>query len=111
MARYDLLVNQGATWAWAWPITVQGDPVDLTGWSARAQVRPSKSDNTVLHEWSTEDGTASIANSRVTLYLTPAESSAWTWYTGVYDIELQDPDGHVYRISEGSIVVSREVTR
>lgn len=106
-----LVIVQGASWGRAWPITLAGSPIDLTGWTVKAQVRPVVEDSTVLYEWSTAAGNASTANSSVALTVAPTVSSAWTWYNGVYDVELTSPDGTVYRIVEGDVVISREVTR
>ena len=36
----QLVIQQGTTWAMQWPISdMQGTPLDVTGWSVRAQVR------------------------------------------------------------------------
>jgi hypothetical protein len=41
----------------------------------------------------------------------PADSSAWTWRSAHYDLEVTSPDGDVIRMLEGRIRVSPEVTR
>ncbi len=107
-----LVIQQGTSWAISWPITDEsGEPLDLSGFTVRAQVRASKEAGDVLHEFSTEAGNAAAEQSSVTLSLSPAVSSAWSWRNGVYDVELTDPSGRVARIAEGSVVVSPEVTR
>lgn len=111
MRRDDLTIEQGTTWAYSWPITVDGASVDLADWSARAQIRTSVMSPAVLYEWSTAKGNATFSDSKVTLSLTPQETSAWTWIDAVYDIEVTDPLGRVARIAGGRVVVSREVTR
>jgi hypothetical protein len=109
--RDDLTIEQGTTWAFSWPITVDGASVDLADWSARAQIRRAVQSPTVLYEWSTAKGNATLTNSSVTLSLAPEETSAWTWIDAVYDIEVTDPLGRVARIAGGRVVISREVTR
>lgn len=108
----QLIVLQGTTWGIAWPITdTAGQPVDVTGWAVLAQVRHRPDSDTVLHEWSTELGTAVADEGGVTLTVAAAESSGWQWQFGVYDVELTDPGGRVARIAQGVIRVDPEVTR
>jgi hypothetical protein len=110
-----LVIPAGTTWAWAFPITnPSGGPVDLTGWSARAQVRANKwvRDLPVLHEWTTAGPSpnASLADSQLILIVDGATSSAWTWWAGVYDIELTDDTGRVARLDQDDVLVTPEVT-
>jgi hypothetical protein len=108
----QLSIPQGATWNFAWPIvTPEGEPVDLTGWSARAQVRPFIISTDVLHEWSSEVDTILFQENRLVLACTPSISSAWEWTEGVYDVEATDTDGAVWRVAEGKVYVRPEVTR
>lgn len=109
--RTGLTIPQGTTWGIAWPITKDGEPTDLTGWTVKAQVRKTAANPTVLHEWSTASGTATVTDSKVTLLVAAAVSSAWLWVRGVYDLELTSPSGVVYRIAEGPVYVAPEVTR
>lgn len=108
----DLTIIQGSTWGISWPVVDDDDqPLDLTGWSVRAQVRPRTDSGTVLWEWSTAANSASVSGAAVTLRLTAAQSSAFTFSRAVYDIELTDGDGNVYRVAQGHVEVSPEVTR
>ncbi len=107
-----LVVEQGTTWAISWPIVdPNGEPVDVTGWTVRAQIRQSATANEVLHEFTTASGNATTEQGSVTLSVDPAESSAWDWRSGVYDVELVDPVGRVARIAAGTVTISAEVTR
>lgn len=107
-----LVITQGATWERRWHITdpETGEPRDLTEWSARGQIRADHSAAETLYEWTGDAITCDI-NGDVTITVTPAESSAWAWRDGVYDIELVDAGGRVTRISQGAVRVSPEVTR
>lgn len=108
----QLSIPQGATWNYAWPvITPDGEPVDLTGWSARAQVRARIDATEVLHEWSSDVGTILFQGNRIVLATTPSISSAWDWREGFYDVEATDADGAVWRLAEGKVYVRPEVTR
>ena len=109
----SLVIPQGSTWGMKWPVVeVDGvTPYDLTGWSPRAQVRPSQKSATVLHEWSAALGNAEVDGHHVVLRVTPDESSSWEWSRGDFDIELTNVDGRVVRITQGQVRVDREVTR
>lgn len=110
--QHNLTIPQGTTWGVAWPIVdTEGRPVDLTGWSARSQVRSDVRTDRVLHEWSSANGTVELDNAYVTLRVAPDTSTAWDWTSGVYDVELTSPDHVVYRVAEGRVSVSPEVTR
>lgn len=111
MARTAITIPQGTSWGIAWPILQDGEPADLTNWTVLAQVRDTAESADVLHEWGSLRANVSTENGRVTLFVAPADSAAWTWRRGVYDVELTDPNGVVYRISEGPVYVSPEVTR
>lgn len=111
MTRTVLTIPQGTSWGIAWPILQNGEPAPIAGWTVKAQIRASISSPVVLHEWSTAAGTATAADSVVTLLVAPAASSAWNWTRGVFDVELLSPAGAVHRIAEGVVYVSPEVTR
>lgn len=107
-----LVIRQGATFERRWRITdsTSGAPRDLTAWSARGHIRAHTSDVDTLFEW-IGSGIGCDANGFVTISVTSAESTAFAWRDGVYDIELVDPTGRVARIAQGAVRVSPEVTR
>lgn len=88
-------------------------PLDLTGYSARMQVRSSVGSDTVLLELTTEDGGIVIdaLTGTIELRVDAVASAAITWTQGVYDLELVDTDGFTTRLAQGSVNVDREVTR
>lgn len=108
----DLTIEQGTTWAHGFGVTVNGTPIDDT-WTVQSQIRSRVDTDVVLHEWSTTIGNAAVVDGAVTLTLDPAESSAWAWRTGHYDIEVTSPDAHIFRlrVAQGVIRVDAEVTR
>lgn len=118
MAAYYLIIEQGTTSQYAWPVyDDDNNTIAVSGYTAKAQVRRSLSDSTVLHEWNTTppvSGSSSLIllqGNTVILVTPPAVSLAWTWTTGVYDILITAPDTTVSRVAEGVIEVSRSVTR
>lgn len=115
MQRVDLVIEQGTTWGIGFPLLDANDqPVDLTGWSVRVQARPKADSGTVLFEWASDGsgaGQAVLSNGRVTLYVQPEQSSAWTWRKGHWQLELTTPDGQIIRPVGGRVRVDPEVTR
>lgn len=106
----DLIIQQGTDSGYAWPIlTSDGEPFDLTGYSARAQVRTRNGNK--LYEFSTSLGNIIIAINQIILTWTSIATATWDWSGGVYDLELISPLGAVRRIDQGWITVVREVTR
>lgn len=86
-----------------------GELVNLTGYSARAQVRERTDSPDVLHEWSTSTATAVLGDSTLSLKVT--DSDTWTWRRGVYDIRVTDPAGTTEVIDRGPVVITPAVTR
>lgn len=108
--RTDLVIEQGTTWARSWQITNFDLDEGGVSWHIESQVRRSASGETILHDF-TLNGHATINDDIVTLSLDPATSTEWDWSQGVYDVELHGSDGRVFRIAEGTVTVSPEVTR
>ena len=88
-------------------------PVNLTGWTARMHIRSSIASPTVLKELTTESGGIVLGGvlGSIEIVMTNAETSAITWPSGLYDLELVSPSGKVRRHYYGSVSVSPEVTR
>lgn len=113
-ATYNFQVEQGTTLIK--PIVWRdssGNPVNLTGYSAKMQARSSVTSDEVLLELSTANGKIVIVplEGKLTLTMSPAVTSAMTWRRARYDLEITAGDGNVTRLIEGEITVSREVTR
>lgn len=110
---YNIKVIQGTDQAWSFPVTDgdTGDPLDVTDWTIRGQVRPTVGSTEVLHEWSVAAGNVERGLGAFTIRIDGAESSEWDWREGVYDIEGQSPQGARARFKGGRIVVDPEVTR
>jgi hypothetical protein len=109
----NLTFSQGATWKLALAYNnSDGDPIDLTNYSARMQARPAyTSDDVVLNlangSGITLGGTAGTINLLVAATATAAIGAAQY----VYDMELVSGSGEVTRLIEGTLVVTPEVTR
>lgn len=114
-ASYKFAVDQGATWRVGLTIRDEdASSLDLTGYSARMHVRESLDSLVPLLILTSEPGGGITLNGpagQLTLRLTDEQTAALPWRYGLYDLELESPDGDVTRILAGEITVSREVTR
>lgn len=108
-ARYTIRIEQGATWR---PVFTLRD-TNLTGYTARMQIRADINATDVLLELSTANGKISIDGpaGQIKPVLTDVETAALTWISGVYDLELIAPSGDVQRLLKGPVEVDPEVTR
>ena len=115
--RIDLVHDQGATFRkrFIWKTdTATPTPVDITGYSARMQIRPTIDATSVIKELTTSNGGVLLGgeNGHVDLYMSDEETAAITApATYRYDLELESPDGEVTRLVEGKIKFRPEVTR
>jgi hypothetical protein len=115
-AKLKFTIYQGATFrkrlVWTGPKPAQL-PIDLTGCTARMQVRAETESPDVLLELTTENTGITIdgAAGAIGLYISAEDTSAITWGSGVWDIEIIHPNGEVTRLAQGSVSVSPEVTR
>jgi hypothetical protein len=96
-------------------LVVFNTPVDLTGWTCRAQVR-DKIGGTLLFSWHSDplenpDGLIDIDGSGMTFNIDAATTAALPWSKGTYDAELIDPDGIVFSmVGPSQVTVASEVT-
>ena len=88
-------------------------PVDLTGYTARMQIREYQSSNTIIVELTTENGGITItpAEGKIDLFISADDTSAITKTKGVYDLELIDSIGDPEKLVRGSVRFPEEVTR
>ena len=113
-AKLKLTIYQGATFRkrlmWRAPSKA---PIDLTGCTARMQVRPEVESSTVLLELTTANGGITLGGvaGTIELFVSDDASTLFTWTAGVWDLEIEFPGGDVRRLAQGSISVSPEVTR
>jgi hypothetical protein len=113
--RVNLTIYQGSTFlkTLTWKTGEPAAPVDLTGCSARMQVRQPLDSSVVLLELTTGNGRIALggAAGTVELSMTAADTAALTWPYGVYDLEIVHPGGDVRRLLAGKVKVVLEVTR
>lgn len=90
-----------------------GDPYDLTGCTARMQIRSKVTDTEPLVRATTENNMIQLGADQGTVnVLIPAEETdKIITKRAVYDIEVEFPDGRVVRLMQGPINNSLSVTR
>ncbi len=113
-AKLNFTIYQGATFRrrlrWLNP---DKTPIDLTGCTARMQVREEIESTAALLELTTDNGRIALGGTAgtVDLLVDASTTAAIAWTGGVFDLEIVHPSGEVTRLAEGSCCVSPEVTR
>jgi len=124
--KYSFAIEQGSTvdFEIAYKDSA-GEPIDLTDYQARMQIRPSKGSETVYITLSSSlaaDGTGlhmsgsgdvnPPTSGTIGIYIDAASSSAFTFNEAVYDLEIVTGSTYpvVTRLLEGSVRLIQEVT-
>ena len=116
----DLYFQQGATLGPVLSKSVNGTPVDWTGYTARMQVRPNVDSSTVYLSLTTENGGIAINGSNIAL--TPglvsgnplgnaAGAAFGALSKGVYDLEMIAPNGKITKPFFGIVELIRAITK
>lgn len=111
-ATHNLIVERGATFnqRLLWKDST-GALVNLTGYTARMQIRP-KVGAPLLVELTTENSRIALggAAGTVDLTLTAATTADLPTCVARYDLELISAGGIVYRLIEGTVDIRSNVT-
>lgn len=106
-----LYCNQGSTFSKTLTWNIDGVPVNLTGYTARMQVRSTYASATALVTLTNGSGiTLGTTNGQITLTISAVATAAIAAGNYVYDLELTS-GSTVTRLLEGQFIVSPEVTR
>lgn len=117
-ARHNIVIEQGATFplhiSWKDPA---GDPIDLTGYRVRMQVREAPASTSPLVDFDSDNlgagetiGTLD-ATGVIDIKLAPSVTTPLTFQTAEWDITVESAGGEVTRLLEGKASVSLGVTR
>lgn len=111
--NYNIIIDQGAHFERLITVRDANDELlDLTGWTARMQMRTELDSPDVMCELTTENGRIQLGGEAGTILLTlTADITEDFDDEGVYDLELIDTYDRVYRLLKGKIKVELEVTR
>jgi hypothetical protein len=111
--RLGLTCKQGATFTRHITYKSNGVTVNLTGYTARMQVRPSYAyeSSVVIADLTTGSGiTIDGEHGAIDLAITAGATAAITAGNYVYDLEVVAPNQTVTRLLEGPFIVTPEVT-
>jgi len=129
--KYNFIIEQGATTDFAVNYTdSNNNPVNLTGYNARMQLRPTKESTIIYITLSSSlnscytglnlSGSGGpIANQppssgSLGVFISAASSSALDFNKAFYDLEIVSGSGDcaiVTRLLEGTVTLSKEVTK
>jgi len=109
-ATYNFNLDQGADFVLEMIMKEDGAVKDLSGYSARAQMRKTKDSTEV-----TATFTCSVVDpsaGKIRMSMTNATTGAITAGVYFYDLEIfTDSDAFVLRLIQGQATVTREITR
>jgi hypothetical protein len=129
--KYSFILEQGATINFEVQYKDSNNlPIDLSGYSGRMQFRNNYADtpNSTIYltlssslnpdgtglNFSGSNGTTSPVSGSIGIYIASCTSSALTFNTAYYDLEIYSGSGDcpiVTRLLEGQVRLSQEVTR
>ena len=107
-SRTNFTIGQGATWSVAVEYTDSGGtPIDITGYSVRADMKRSYTDSTAAQSitCAITTPTQGVINMSLTATQTKLLSGDY-----LYDLELESVGGAVTRLLHGTITIDKEVT-
>lgn len=111
---YSFTIEQGATFDRTFTYKNASDVlVNLTGYTARMQVRTTEESSVIIFELTTENGGITLGGvaGTIRLFLTATATAALAAAAGlVYDLELVSGTT-VTRLLYGTVGIDREVTR
>lgn len=123
-AEYDLYVEQGATFRLTMIYgrkdgTYDADgnanviPYDLTGCVARMQIRQRRSSEVLIAATTTNGGIVIVdaLAGKMMITLTDEATDSLTMSRAKYDLEVGYPSGDVFRIMEGKVTISANITQ
>ena len=108
-ALSNFYIDQGSDFSTTVSLTdSNGDILNLTGYTALAQVRKTYGSTTIAATFTTA---IAAATGQLTLSLTDVQTAAMTSGRYVYDVVLTDSSGDKTRVLEGQAILTPGVSR
>lgn len=110
--KYNIVCPQGSTLSQQFTYSIDGEPVDLTTYTAKMQVREKYTSKTSVIDLTTENGGITLGGEEGTIdiYVASGVTELTISKEYVYDLELVS-GSTVTRLIEGKFIVTPEVTR
>lgn len=88
-------------------------PVNLTGYTARMQIRETIESTTIIQSLTTENGGITLGGvaGTITLLISATDTATFTFDAAVYDVEIIGTDGVVTTVLSGNVYLTDETTR
>lgn len=88
-------------------------PVDLSGYTARMQLRSSLTALTTLDEYTSVNGKIQLdtVNNSIIILVDAVTTAAYTFSSALYSLELVSGTGVVTQLATGSITLVKEITK
>lgn len=111
--KYNIICPQGSTLSQELTYSINAVNVNLTGYTARMQVREKHTSTAIVFSATTENSGIALGGSAGTITITAsaATTAAFTAKDYVYDLEIVSNTGIVTRLIEGKFIVTPEVTK
>lgn len=111
----DLTIEPGATFrsTFTWKDKATGEVIDLTGYSARMQVRKNAASDPVLELTTDVDGGIILSDEDgwvITLLVPASDTAELPKGAYRYDLLMEDGDGFVTRLLEGAVTIKDRIT-
>lgn len=107
-----MLIPQGTTYIHTFNYTKSdGSLIDLTGYTARLQIRQNVTATTTLYNVTNSSGELVLGNGMVVLTMAEVDTAAFNFKNAVFDLEIISPANIVTRLVQGKVEVDPEVTR
>lgn len=110
---YNITAEQGATFtrSLTWNNSA-GSPINLTGYTARMQVRQDYSSTSAVLTLTTENSGITLGGALGTIILSASATAMAALTAGAYVYDLELVNGNVVtRLVQGAFAVNAEVTR
>jgi hypothetical protein len=121
-AYWKIRIGQGETWRMVLRLSnpadpdtgASGGPINLTGYTARMQIRATVGSPDILMQLTSELGggiTVVGPTGTMSLLIGDVATAALPWTWAVYDLEIESATGETTRLLRGEVEVEAEVTR
>jgi hypothetical protein len=116
-AVHNLVIRPGVTfvktfnWYTKDSVTLVKTPVNLTGYTARMDIRENVGDAAAVLTCTTENGRIALNSSgEIKITINAATTALYTTELAVYDLLLVAPGGEVTEFISGSVTLKKGVT-